>query len=162
MFQRGSYNEVVFTEPLWCLKSSEKNRKCCGWTSVVGIPIWCFYLLGKWIICRDHPVADEISRESPSDWKEKSIPPLSSPWRLYLLTPASSILWQLHFLGNPSIKVILCYKYWLLAEIWLQILPTQTEEGPLMFVQCSSKEGKLPLGCNSTGSKLTAIKTIRV
>lgn len=31
-----------------------------------------------------------------------------------------------------------------------------------MFVQCSSKEEKLPLGCSSTGSKLTAIKTIRV
>lgn len=31
-----------------------------------------------------------------------------------------------------------------------------------MFVQCSSKEGKLPLSFSSMGSKLTAIKTIRV
>lgn len=68
MFQKGSYGEVICTEPLGCLKSSERTRKCYGWTSVVWMPTWCFYQLGKWIICLDDRVGDEISlRKSSSN-----------------------------------------------------------------------------------------------
>lgn len=165
MFQRGSYGEVMFTELLGCLKSSERTRKCYGWTSVVWMPTWCFYQLGKWIICLDDPVADEISRKSSSNFHGRKR--VSS--HCHLLGGCTCSIQPSPFCDNCTsweIKTLkyscVVSKYWLFAEIWLQIFLAQTERGPLMFVQCSSKEGKLLLGCSSTGSKLTAIKTIRV